>query len=94
MNAKSKHTLLYSYDEFSVGFLSEYEFGFCKLPMLNQKQVILVPHEGANECCLWKFHVVFMYTNYVQVVSLITAQVVLTKEFPSLNLRGIDYFKG
>jgi len=35
-----------------------------------------------------------MYTNYVQVVSLITAQVVLTKEFPSLNLRGIDFFKG
>ena len=34
-----------------------------------------------------------MYSTYIQVCSLITAQVVYMKEFPVVNLQGLDYYK-
>ena len=54
-------------------------------------QFLIIKHdEDPISCALWQFHVCFLYATYLQVVSLVTSQVVYTKVFP-FKARGIDF---
>ena len=84
-----------SKEPFGVGFLLAQKFAFCKLQStepLTMTQLVFIEHNHSIQCCLWQFHVCFLYPTYVQVTSLITGDVMETKHFHQQELlAGIDY---